>query len=103
MASDAGIAGAKVAIGNVGGCRFVAAVDRFSRPWPLVAMRRDDHPFFAQWVPTLLPGFDSRRGGLIVSHRQQPQSLSSERRFLFNSIRFLTRRASHLPRFRIEC
>ena len=57
MAVYAGIAGAKVAIRRVNGRSLASLFDCIASPRPAFAVCRDDHPFLAQRMPTLFPGF----------------------------------------------
>ncbi|MFO0789059.1 MAG: hypothetical protein U0805_06345 [Pirellulales bacterium] len=55
---DAGIAGAEITIGEIGGHRLGGLVaKRVAGPGPIVAMRGDDDPFFTQRMPALFPVF----------------------------------------------
>src|SRR3954464_6976488 len=56
MSVYAGVARTKVTIETIQGYRIARAVDLFAGPRTLVAVRRDDDPFFAQRMPSLFPG-----------------------------------------------
>ena len=64
MAVDAGISWTKIAIRAVGRHRIGAAFDSRTGPGSLIAVRGDDHPFFAQGMPTLFPSW-ARRSGVL--------------------------------------
>src|SRR5438132_8447620 len=55
LTTHAPIAGAKIAILHVAWPRRAFMFDGLAAPGPVLAMRRNDHPFFAQRMPALFP------------------------------------------------
>ncbi len=61
LTTHAPVAGAKIAILYVRWPRRAGMGDGLTAPRPILAMRRNDHPFFAQRMPALFPSHSQNR------------------------------------------
>src|SRR2546428_8936579 len=68
LTTHAPVAGTEIAILHVGCLGRADMGDGLAARGPILAMRRNDHPFFAQRMPALFPSHSVRTAGVICRH-----------------------------------
>src|SRR6185436_20481070 len=56
LAAYSQVAGAQITVGDVTWYFSAEVRQSLSIPWTILTVRRNDHPFFTQWMPTFFPG-----------------------------------------------